>query len=129
MAMTFTLVSHLREQMASLVRKRADQLMAEETEKERLAIEVKSGVLFEQQGVHITRRKKRGLGEPQLQWSHLRHGGSNSPAKWHKGRRKMKKKGYAHSRRKTGKNGNVQQLGLLVIRSLVCFNDIFLILD
>lgn len=46
MAMTFTLVSHLREQMTSLVRKRADQLMAEETEKERLAIEVKSSVLF-----------------------------------------------------------------------------------
>ncbi|KAG1853700.1 RWD-domain-containing protein [Suillus subalutaceus] len=39
MAMTFTLVSHLREQMASLVRKRADQLLAEETEKERVAIE------------------------------------------------------------------------------------------
>ncbi|KAG0707789.1 RWD-domain-containing protein [Suillus ampliporus] len=39
MAMTFTLVSHLREQMASLVRKRADQLMDEEREKERLTIE------------------------------------------------------------------------------------------
>lgn len=81
MAMTFTLVSHLREQMASLVRKRADQLMAEETEKERLAIEVKLGVLFEQQGVHITRRKKRGLAEPQLQWSRLRHGRLNLPAR------------------------------------------------
>lgn len=127
--MTFTLVSHLREQMASLVRKRADQLMAEETEKERLAIEVKSGVLYEQQGIHITRRKKRGLGEPQLQWSRLRHGGLNFPARWHKGRREMKKKGYAHSRQKTGRNGNVQQLDLLVIRSLVYFDDIFLILD
>ncbi|OJA21621.1 hypothetical protein AZE42_01664 [Rhizopogon vesiculosus] len=39
MAMTFTLVSHLREQMTSLVRKRADQLIAEEREKERLTIE------------------------------------------------------------------------------------------
>jgi len=39
MAMTFTLVSHLREQMSSLVRKRSDQLIAEEREKERLAIE------------------------------------------------------------------------------------------
>ncbi|KAJ8594337.1 RWD-domain-containing protein [Rhizopogon salebrosus TDB-379] len=39
MAMTFTLVSHLREQMTYLVRQRADQLIAEEREKERLAIE------------------------------------------------------------------------------------------
>jgi hypothetical protein len=126
--MTFTLVSHLREQMASLVRKRADQLMAEETEKERLAIEVKSGMLFGQQGVHITRRKKRELAEPQLQWSRLKHGRFNLHARWRKGRQKTKKKGYAHSRRKKGKNGNVQQLDLPVIRNLVCF-DIFLIFD
>lgn len=46
MAMTFTLVSHLREQMSSLVRKRADQFMAEERERERIAIEVKVGPLF-----------------------------------------------------------------------------------
>lgn len=46
MAMTFTLVSHLREQMSSLVRKRADQFIAEEREKERIAIEVKIGSLF-----------------------------------------------------------------------------------
>jgi len=77
MAMTFTLVSHLREQMSCLVRKRADQLIAEEREKERLAIEVKSSVLFRPQEVHITRRKRRGLAELQLQWSHLRHGKLN----------------------------------------------------
>lgn len=75
MAMTFTLVSHLREQMSTLVCKRADQLLAEEREKERLAIEVKLSQLFGQHhGVHIARRKKRGLAELQSQWSHSRHG-------------------------------------------------------
>ncbi|KAF8844984.1 RWD-domain-containing protein [Paxillus ammoniavirescens] len=39
MAMTFTLVSHLREQLSSLVEKRVQTRMAEEHEKERLAIE------------------------------------------------------------------------------------------
>lgn len=40
MAMTFTLVSHLREQLSLLVRVRAENLAKAETEKERLAIEV-----------------------------------------------------------------------------------------
>ncbi|KIL00422.1 hypothetical protein PAXRUDRAFT_29836 [Paxillus rubicundulus Ve08.2h10] len=39
MAMTFTLVSHLREQLSTLVEKRVQTRMAEEHEKERLAIE------------------------------------------------------------------------------------------
>ena len=40
MAMTFTLVSHLREQLSSLVREREVQRQKEEDEKERLALEV-----------------------------------------------------------------------------------------
>lgn len=40
MAMTFTLVSHLREQLSALVRKREGDRKHEEMEKERLAIEV-----------------------------------------------------------------------------------------
>lgn len=40
MAMTFTLVSHLREQLSSLVRLRAENKAKSEMEKERLAIEV-----------------------------------------------------------------------------------------
>jgi hypothetical protein len=40
MAMTFTLVSHLREQLSSLVRIRAKKAANAETEKERLALEV-----------------------------------------------------------------------------------------
>jgi len=40
MAMTFTLVSHLREQLSALVRSRAEKLRREEMEKERIAIEV-----------------------------------------------------------------------------------------
>lgn len=40
--MTFTLVSHLREQLSSLVRKRAEKIRKQEAEKERLALEVYS---------------------------------------------------------------------------------------
>ncbi|THH05248.1 hypothetical protein EW145_g4944 [Phellinidium pouzarii] len=39
MAMTFTLVSHLREQLMLLVRSRMEQIQREESEKERLALE------------------------------------------------------------------------------------------
>ena len=41
MAMTFTLVSHLREQLGLLVRTRAEAREKEEAEKERLALEVR----------------------------------------------------------------------------------------
>lgn len=41
MAMTFTLVSHLREQLAVLVKERAERRSQEEAEKERLALEVR----------------------------------------------------------------------------------------
>ena len=40
MAMTFTLVSQLREELAALVRSRAEKRRKEEAEKERLALEV-----------------------------------------------------------------------------------------
>ena len=40
MAMTFTLVSHLREKLSHLVRLRAENIAKAEAEKERLAIEV-----------------------------------------------------------------------------------------
>ncbi|KAJ7658838.1 hypothetical protein DFH06DRAFT_921723, partial [Mycena polygramma] len=39
MAMTFTLVSHLREQLAVLVKTRTERRRKEEVEKERLALE------------------------------------------------------------------------------------------
>jgi hypothetical protein len=42
MAMTFTLVSHLREQLSDLVISRAENRKKAEMEKERLAIEVRS---------------------------------------------------------------------------------------
>jgi len=38
--MTFTLVSHLREQLSSLVRIRAERIAKAEMERERLALEV-----------------------------------------------------------------------------------------
>ena len=44
MAMTFTLVSQLREELASLVRARAEKIRQEEAEKERLAIEVSATI-------------------------------------------------------------------------------------
>lgn len=40
MAMTFTLVSHLREQLSTLVQSREARRKLEESEKERLALEV-----------------------------------------------------------------------------------------
>lgn len=40
MAMTFTLVSHLREQLSSLVKERANTRRRKAHEKERLALEV-----------------------------------------------------------------------------------------
>lgn len=40
MAMTFTLVSHLREILSNLIRERAEMKKREEREKERLALEV-----------------------------------------------------------------------------------------
>jgi hypothetical protein len=40
MAMTFTLVSHLRERLSHLVRARAEKREREETERERLVLEV-----------------------------------------------------------------------------------------
>jgi hypothetical protein len=40
MAMTFTLVSHLREQLSHLVRARAEKRRQEDMERERLALEV-----------------------------------------------------------------------------------------
>jgi hypothetical protein len=50
MAMTFTLVSHLREQLSRLVRIRAEKHRKEEMEKERLALEVN---LFSKAGTQI----------------------------------------------------------------------------
>lgn len=40
MAMTFTLVSHLREQLSSLIHVRVENIAKAEAEKERLAMEV-----------------------------------------------------------------------------------------
>lgn len=45
MAMTFTLVSLLREKLSTLVRVRAENREKEEIEKERLALEVNIGPL------------------------------------------------------------------------------------
>jgi hypothetical protein len=44
MAMTFTLVSHLREQLSQLVRSKIEEHNQRESEKERLASEVSSGL-------------------------------------------------------------------------------------
>lgn len=42
MAMTFTLVSHLREQLSRLLRERTEKRKKEEQEKERLELEVRT---------------------------------------------------------------------------------------
>ena len=66
MAMTFTLVSHLREQLSRLVRSREERRKREEAEKERLALEVLS--LVQMPCVSLTvliRKRKLELEEPQ----------------------------------------------------------------
>jgi len=52
MAMTFTLVSHLREQLSQLVRSKIEEHNRRESEKERLALEVKIILLYRQRDVH-----------------------------------------------------------------------------
>ena len=68
MAMTFTLVSHLREQLSTLVRARADKLRREEAEKERLALEVLPSIHAQIQivDIHVPRRRRLELGGPLL---------------------------------------------------------------
>jgi hypothetical protein len=46
MAMTFTLVSHLREQLTELVQQRAEKERREEAEKERKALEVLTSLCY-----------------------------------------------------------------------------------
>ena len=43
MAMTFTIVTHLRERLSSLIREREERIEKEEAEKERRALEVTFG--------------------------------------------------------------------------------------
>lgn len=52
MAMTFTLVSHLREQLSQLVRSKIEEHNRQESEKERLALEVKIISLYRRRDVH-----------------------------------------------------------------------------
>jgi len=52
MAMTFTLVSHLREQLSQLVRSKIEAHNQRESEKERLALEVSNVSLYRRGGVH-----------------------------------------------------------------------------
>lgn len=63
MAMTFTLVSHLREQLFELVKSRLERQQKEESEKERLALEVRLTDSFygsnNQSNPWLFRRKKR----------------------------------------------------------------------
>lgn len=64
MAMTFTLVSHLRELLSALIQTRAEQRKHAEMEKERLAIEVRH---YDRHSARsdrnaLDRRKRQGRG-------------------------------------------------------------------
>jgi hypothetical protein len=65
MAMTFTLVSHLREQLSQLVRSKIEEHNQRESEKERLALEVRNILLYIVRGIFTNekfcRRKKNEL--------------------------------------------------------------------
>ena len=69
MAMTFTLVSHLREQLATLVHTRAEKRRHEEMEKERLALEVRSRTVFRPSILTLSRRKKLRREALQSRWN------------------------------------------------------------
>lgn len=72
MAMTFTLVSQLREQLSTVVRTRVERRKREEAEKERLALEVRISVgSIRTIRLNVSyRRKKR---EHEVHQSHRRH--------------------------------------------------------
>ena len=64
MAMTFTLVSNLREQLATLEKDKVEQHKKDEMEKERLAIEVRISIFLTLYtfNMHGARLRKRGRG-------------------------------------------------------------------
>lgn len=83
MAMTFTLVSYLRELLLSITKERLLRRQQEEKERERLALEVciifhgSKRIIF----FILYRRKKNELKEHQLQLTVSKRGGSSSTRK------------------------------------------------
>ena len=67
MAMTFTIVSHLREQLSTVIRTRSEGRKKEALELERKALEVgwRLRVLFLTHPINHYRKKKLALGVPQ----------------------------------------------------------------
>lgn len=64
MAMTFTIVTHLRERLSSLTREKEERIRKEEAEKERRALEVRSASPRPRAGIPVDdlcRRKQQGL--------------------------------------------------------------------
>ena len=82
MAMTFTLVSHLREQLATLVKAKLERRLFEEKEKERLVLEVRINECAVSIRLHIIlmalRRKKRVRRARRSRLSPSRRGKTNS---------------------------------------------------
>jgi hypothetical protein len=74
MAMTFTLVSHLREQLSALVVTRAETRQKEEMERERIALEVRLSRGAWASRFTFTRRKRHERAERLLQWKVSEHG-------------------------------------------------------
>ena len=114
MAMTFTLVSHLREKLSGLVDNRVKARIAEEREKERLAIEVRTlldsmvqeYLLMDQ---HV-RRRRRALAEPQSRLSLSRSGRPTLTRRCHREKYGMKKRSYVPSLPKRGKRSRRSEL-------------------
>lgn len=65
MAMTFTLVSHLREQLSQLVRTKLEEQKQRDAEKERLAVEVSYLLLLAQPNlIFVQAEERRTIGTP-----------------------------------------------------------------
>jgi len=76
MAMTFTIVSHLREQLSTLIRARSERRKKEALELERKVLEV-GPRLWSFSLIHPIydyRKRKLALGAPQLRYSRSRSG-------------------------------------------------------
>lgn len=116
MAMTFTLVSHLREKLSGLVENRVKARVAEEHERERLAIEVRS-LLDSNHSVLIdcrVRRRRHALAGPQSRLCLSRFGRLNLTKKCHRENYGMKKTNYVPLLLRRGRRSRKSELASLV---------------
>lgn len=109
--MTFTLVSHLREKLSYLVENRVEARVAEERERERLAIEVRSHPDIPRMLIDSgARRRRHALAELQSRLCLSRLGRLTSIKRYYRENYGMKKKGYVASLPRRGRRSRKSEL-------------------